>query len=131
MLYLDSDSGLITITRQQTLYLSRRIDMGYQVLGTDVNTAAARLDRIVVEIQRSLDYYESHFSQPPVTNVVITPLPERIAGFDEYLGRQLGISARLLDLNTLIDVETPLEQELQSHCVLAIGAALREESKEL
>lgn len=131
MLYLSARSGLITITRQQTLYLSRRIDTGYEILGKDLKTATARLDRIVVEIQRSLDYYESHFSQPQVTNVIIAPLPERIDGLDEYLAGQLGISVRQLDLNSLIDGEIPLDPELQSHCMLAVGAALREESREL
>lgn len=131
MLYLDDRNGLITITRQQTLYLSRRIDTGYEILGSDLETAAARLDRIVVEIQRSLDYYESHFSQPPVTNVVIAPLPVRITGFEEYLAKQLGITVRPVDLNSLIDVEGSLDPQTQSRCMLAIGAALREESKEL
>ena len=131
LLYLDNRTGLITITRQTTLYLSRRLDMGYEVLGGDLEAAGARLDRIVVEIQRSLDYYESHFSQPPVTNVVIAPMPVRIDGLDEYLSRQLGINVRLLDLNSLIDTETPLDNTTQSQCMLAIGAALREESREL
>jgi len=131
LLYLTARGGLITITRQTTLYLSRRIDLGYEVLGGDLDSAAPRLDRIVVEIQRSLDYYESHFSQPTITNVIIAPLPGRIAGMDEYLSRQLGIAVRLLDLNALIDVDAPLDPGLQSQCLLAIGAALRTESKEL
>ena len=131
MLCLSENSGLITITRQTTLYLSRRIDAGYGILGDDLETAAPRLDRIVVEIQRSLDYYESHFSQPPVTNVVIAPIAQHIPGLDEYLSRQLGIAVRMLDINSLIDAETPLAREVQSKCMLAIGAALREESKEL
>ena len=75
MLYLYPRGGLITITRQTTLYLSRRLDLGYEALGVDLDSAMPRLDRIVVEIQRSLDYHESHFSQPPVTNVVIAPVP--------------------------------------------------------
>ena len=131
MLYLSENNGLITITRQTTLYLSRRIDAGYAMLGGELEAAAPRLDRIVVEIQRSLDYYESHFSQPPVTNVVIAPIPEPITGLDEYLARQLGIAVRMLDINSLIDAEMPLDPEVQSKCLLAIGAALREESKEL
>lgn len=131
MLYLDENSGLITITRQTTLYLSRRIDSGYGMLGGDLETAGPRLDRIVVEIQRSLDYYESHFSQPAVTNVVVAPVPQRIPGLDEYLSRQLGIAARMLDINSLIDAEMPLDPVVQSKCLLAIGAALREESKVL
>ena len=131
MVYLYPRGGLITITRQTTLYLSRRIDTGYEVLGGDLDSATPRLDRIVVEIQRSLDYYDSHFSQPPVTNIAIAPIPERIAGMDVYLSRQLGITVRMLDLNALIDAETPMQPEVQSRCLLAIGAALRVESKEL
>ena len=131
MLYLNETSGLITITRQTTLYLSRRIDMGYGSLGDDLETAVPRLERIVVEIQRSLDYYESHFSQPQVTNVVVAPIPQRIAGLDEYLSRQLGIAVRMLDMNSLIDAEMTLDPGVQAKCMLAIGAALREESKEL
>lgn len=131
LLYLDRNSGLITITRQASLYLSRRLEIGYGELGTSFETAETKLDRIVVEIQRSLDYYESHFSQPAVTNVVIAPMPDPISGIDEYLAQQLGITVRLLDMNTLIDMEEPLDMAVQSRCMLAIGAALREEEKTL
>ena len=130
-LYLERESGLITITRQSTLYLSRRVDIGYGHLGESIEKAQSRLDRIVVEIQRSLDYYESHFSQPAVTNVVIAPLPSPITGMDQYLAGQLGINVRLLDINSLIDMDEPLDNVVQSGCFLAIGAALREEEKAL
>lgn len=131
VLYLGPDHGLITVNRQATLYLSRRVDIGNEDLGDDIDSAGPRLDRIVVEIQRSLDYYESHFSQPAITNVVIAPLPRYITGIEEYLARQLGISVRSLDINTLIDAEEPLDMALQARCLMAIGAALREESKQL
>jgi MSHA biogenesis protein MshI len=137
LLFLDRQSGLITVTRQSILYLSRRIDLGFESFpegtgepGTDADIRR-RLDRIVVELQRSLDYYESHFSQPAVSSVVIAPLPRMAQGMPEYIGQQLGLSARYMDINQLIDTAVQLDERRQSRCLLAIGAALREEGKEL
>ena len=53
-LYMSQRYGLITITRQSTLYLSRRIEIGSVELGDDLASAKSKLDRVVVEIQRSL-----------------------------------------------------------------------------
>jgi len=131
-LYLEEDSGLITITRQATLYLSRRIDIGTKVLlGLDDEALYSRLDNIIVEIQRSLDYYESHFSQPAISNVIIMPMPEGLGGFDDYLNKQLDLQVREMDLNQLIDVPEQMDKSRQAACLLAVGAALREESKSL
>lgn len=131
-LYLHRDAGLITITRQATLYLSRRIDTGIADLtGIDAEQQKRRFDNIIVEIQRSLDYYESHFSQPAVANVVISPLPEALGTFTEYLNQQLDLQVREMDLNQLIDVPEQMDKEKQGACLLAVGAALREEAKAL
>jgi MSHA biogenesis protein MshI len=136
LLYLENDAGLITITRQSTLYLSRQIDTGIGDLPDTVDTAnddeaRGRLDSIVVEIQRSLDYYESHFSQPAVSGVVIAPLSRPVPAMLEYLDAQLDLSVRMLDLNQLIDMPAALDEAAQARCLLAIGAALREEARVL
>lgn len=129
LLYLEEEDGLITITRQATLYLSRQIELGVRDL--DDATGYEQLDRIIVEIQRSLDYYESHFSQPAVSGVVIAPLSRPVPGIVDYLNSQLDLNVRMLDLNKLIDMPAALDQATQARCLLAIGAALREEGKAL
>jgi MSHA biogenesis protein MshI len=135
LLYISDYRGLITITRQTILYLSRRIDKGISALpdtvmhAEDPDIIEPWLDNIIVEIQRSLDYYESHFSQPQVAGIVITPLAREIPGMAEYITDQLEIPTRMLDVNTLIDTKEPMENELQSECLLAIGAALRQENR--
>jgi MSHA biogenesis protein MshI len=128
LLYLSSRNGLITLTRQGTLYLSRRIEMGWEMLAGDQDQMESKLDRVVVEIQRSLDYYESHFMQPAISNVVVTPLPEGLEGVAEYLGDQLGVPVRGMDVGSVIDTEQALSRDVQSRCLVAIGAALRQEA---
>ena len=137
MVYMGQEKGLITITRQSTLFLSRRIGKGLNALpesfmhSNEEEVIRDWLDSIIVEVQRSLDYYESHFSNSQVSSIVITPLPRQLSGVTEYISEQLGIPARILDVNTLIDVPESLDQRLQTDCILAIGAALRKESKTL
>lgn len=134
-LYLSTNSGLITLTRQGALYLSRNIDVGTEQMisesGTDeLHPETQRaLDKVVLEVQRSLDYYESHFSQPPITSLVIAPMEKEVAGVLPYLSANLGIAVSMLDLNSVLDIKEPISDELQSKCLLAIGAALRHEQK--
>jgi MSHA biogenesis protein MshI len=129
--------GLITISRQSTLYFSRRIDTGTDVLfsavpGDELNERGEGwLDSIVIEIQRSLDYYDSHFSQQAVSGVVLAPLGRNIHGLEGYLRSQLDLPVRILDMNDLIDSKQILEVAQQVQCLGAVGAALRQEEKAL
>ena len=137
MLYIGRDRGLITITRQSTLYLSRCIEKGFDalpdtaMLADDDALIQRWLDSFIIEIQRSLDYYESHFSQPPIASLVVTPLGRPVPGVTGYLTGQLGIPARMLDINGLIDTQETVTPEMQFQCLLAIGAALRQEGMSL
>ena len=137
LIYLARKNGLILVTRQSSLYLSRRLDIGMERIMTSGTGAAEgaeldpgvqkMLDSIVIEVQRSLDYYESHFSQPPVSSVVLTPLEQPLPGAINYLSSQLGLPVRQLDLNAMIDCETHLDDAMQARCLATIGAALRVE----
>jgi len=141
MLRLQESSGLLTVTHQGELYLTRQLDTGYlgmleeqklehsdegglQLAETDI-VADKVYDQVVLEIQRSLDYYESHFSKIPIGSLVIAPLPVEIPGLDEKLSGLLGIQVRELDLNEIVTPHVPLDREKQAQCFTAIGAALR------
>ncbi len=134
LIYVGQHQGLITITKQSSLYLSRTINVGTSILPESVlsvmddESCQRWLDNIVIEVQRSMDYYESHFSQPQVSSIVMTPLGKEIPGVMEYLSEQLAIPARFLDVNELIDVPENIPPLVQSRCLLAIGSALRQEA---
>lgn len=133
LVYIGENSGLITITRQSILYFSRRIEIGLRELpdnlvSSDGDLIHRWLDNIIIEIQRSLDYYESHFSQPQVSAIVISPLSKEVPGMLDYVSSQVDIPVRTLNVNELIDVTEPVSTNMQSQCILAIGAALRQES---
>ena len=75
-----------------------------------------------------MDYYESHFSQPQVSALVMTPIGKEIPGITEYMSEQLQIPTRMLDVNDIIDAPEKIPFSQQSRCLLAIGTALRQEA---
>ncbi|MGM0593663.1 MAG: pilus assembly protein PilM [Pseudomonadota bacterium] len=152
MLYLNHEGGLLTMTREKSLYLARRLDIGLTQLSAfskdaqpeegedefvlDENAEASKplqraFDNIVLEIQRSLDYYESHFALPQVAGLVLAPLEEPIPGMMSHIANNLDVPVRMLDLNALLECDHILSDTLQAQCLLPIGAALRENNRAL
>jgi MSHA biogenesis protein MshI len=134
MVYLTRERGLVVIARQSSLYFARNLEIGYEYLNQGMSDGEglglegnAAFDQLVLEIQRSLDYYDRYFSQPTVAGLVLAPTEEPIPGLSEYLSSALGLSTRHLDLGDIVDFDTPLSEAQQAHCLPAIGAALRQE----
>ncbi len=130
VLSLQEKSGLVTITRQGYLYLSRALNIGHESLRTAADPAMY-FDHMVLEIQRSLDYFESHFREAPIRHLMLAPLAEPVSGFMEYLGANLNVAVGSMDLATLLDSDVALPPALQARCLTTIGAALRHEEKAL
>jgi len=148
LLKLEPKQGLITLTQDSSLYLARNFDVGYSSLVTNTTVSILgeipaegdglaleqemppeqqrSLDAIVLEVQRSLDYYESHFAKPAINSLVIAPLPFEIPGLIKYLAGALGLQVRMLDLNAVLDMPQPVSEEQQANGFFAIAAALRE-----
>lgn len=130
MVSFQANGGLITLTRGGELFLTRSMNVGLEALQRGGNSSAY-FDQIVLELQRSLDYFESHFRLAPIRRVVVAPTPFEIPGLTEYLSTNLNAQATALDLTQLMDCPADLPQPLQSACFVTIGAALRHEVKAL
>lgn len=121
MLFFAADQGLITLTRDATLYLARSLDIGYQ----QILATPEVVDRLALELQRSMDYYDRHFQQAPITSITLCPLPEALPQFTEQLEQHTGIPVQEIKLEDIVEVNGSIDAEQFSKCVLAIGAALR------
>ncbi|BAV32713.1 agglutinin biogenesis protein MshI [Sulfuricaulis limicola] len=130
LLSFTSGGGLITISKQSEIYLSRNIDIGLEMM-TSFQDANELFDRIVLEMQRSLDYYDSHFRQAPITTIALAPMPREVPGLLDYLKANLSASVITMDLTKLLECEADLKPELQSACLNVLGAALRQEERAL
>lgn len=120
-------SALLTITKQSEVYLTRTFDVGLEALSQQLDLAPY-FERIVLEIQRSLDYFESHFRQAPVGSLAIGPVPEPIPGLLEHLQANLNVIVTSIDFSRLVDCRQDIPLALQSRCFATLGAALRQEA---
>lgn len=128
MVYFGPRQGLITLTRNATLYLARSLDIGYEALQ---NNLPEQVDRLALELQRSMDYYDRHFQQAPITRITLCPFPGLNPAFAEQLAQHTGIVVQELQLEELMSSHAGMDSEQFSRCLLAIGAALRTESSRL
>ena len=146
LLKIDATKGLMTLTQNSSLYLARNIDVDFSaiskansILGetaVEMDGLALEegmspdqlktLDSIILEVQRSLDYYESHFAKHAINSLVLAPLPHEIPGVINHLAGALGLQVRMLDLNLMLDTASPMSQEMQANCFFAIGIALKQ-----
>jgi MSHA biogenesis protein MshI len=129
MLSIGPQGGLLTVTYQGELYLARRIDVTPEMLDDgDADRRHAALDRMMLEVQRSLDHFERQFSFVSIARMVLAPGSS--ASLLSYLSSNMYLPVHQCDLAEVIDlsgVPELLDSAQQAHYFFALGAALRQE----
>jgi MSHA biogenesis protein MshI len=80
---------------------------------------------LALEVQRSLDYYESHYDQTAITHLVIAPGDERGAALAASLRNEMSLQIELFNLADLFEVEAGVSVDATWSSLMAVGAALR------
>jgi MSHA biogenesis protein MshI len=147
VLTIGEDGGLVTVTFGGELYLSRYLDLTLQQLtesgageegsGSDSltfdggNVRAPLFERVLVEIQRTLDHCERLYPFFSVARVVVGPLPENV-GLREHLAANLYLPVEPMDLARVMRLPRSAAAwapEERSRFLRLIGAGLRTEAK--
>ncbi|MFL6675350.1 MAG: pilus assembly protein PilM [Massilia sp.] len=127
MLSFGPDGGLLTVSYNAELYLTRRVDVTLeQLLEPDHDRKHQSFDKITLELQRSLDHFERQFSFVSVSKLVLAPSP--VTGLGDYLASNLYMPVESLDLASLFDlarVPDLADKAVQQRFFLPLGAALR------
>jgi MSHA biogenesis protein MshI len=148
VLTVGEEGGLITVTFRGELYVSRHLDITVQQLadsGTGAQAGASGnltldvgddvraplFERVLVEMQRTLDHCERLYPFFSIGRVVLGPLPEE-AGLREHLAANLYLPvetmdpARVMRLPRSAAAWAPAER---NRFLRLIGAGLRSEAK--
>lgn len=134
--YLDDSHGLafislkqsgstLNITRNGQLYLTRRINTPVGANAMAQNDWDMVRDRLALEIQRSLDYFESQMGQAPVAQIMIAPRETDTGFMMNALADALGAPVGMLDFMHELPAPEHITTELKGASLMAIGAALR------
>ncbi len=127
MMHLARNQGVLNLIRNQTLYLTRNINVDLP-RNSDELTDSRAFNHLLLETQRSLDYYESQLGQPPATVLLLTPLEDNNRELKGALNSNLGLKVQQISISEAVDGTQNLSPELQQKCLLAIAGALRQEA---
>lgn len=131
LLHFDDTGGLLTFTCNGELYLARRIEITLGQL-QDANEKLRQqiLNRVELEVQRSLDYFGRQYHHIPLQRVLVSA-PEAL-GLTELLSSNLDIPVESLDLAQGLDIAAAPELahgEYRAEVFFTLGAALRQERR--
>lgn len=120
LLSLTRRNGLLSIYQNADLYVNRDFMIGLDQLEQTTSEVESVFDSLLLELQRSLDYYESFYGIGTVRNLRIYPqLPatEKMAMYLQNLTN--------LDIEFISFDGDEATQGLEPHCFHAYCAALR------
>lgn len=121
---------LLTLTRNGELCFFRHLEFNPAGLASmDETRRNAVLDRLALELQRSLDHIDRQYSQWRVDRIMLAP-PPAVAGMADYLREQLYLPLEVADLAGVLGGMLPAPATLGA-CWFALGGALRRENKVL
>lgn len=131
LLAFDENGGLLTFTAGGELYLSRFMEITVgQLLDASESLRKQYRERVEFELQRSLDYFDSHFSQMNVSRVLVC-VPDN-TDLVEFLAAAIDAKVEKLDLSQAMDISavpTLADSEFVAHALSSLGAALRPERR--
>jgi len=127
-LMLGEKTGQLVLTRQNVLYLARRIELVRRstLNLSDVGASAdIDTDAVALELQRSLDYYESHYDLTQIGELVLGPDDDRTRALADSLRTETGLGVSIFNCHELLDVADGVSVPAGSLSLTTIGAALR------
>jgi hypothetical protein len=75
-----------------------------------------------------MDYYEHNYHQAAVKSIVILPIPVTLFGLVDALQQTLGLTARMINIDDVLECDSKPDDAHAAECLLAVGSALRTET---
>jgi len=129
LLTLTDRFAQLTLTRDGVLYLTRRIELAraYDMprRGDGASASDSDASALALEVQRSLDYYESHYDHTPIGNLVIAPGDDRAGALATELRKEMSLQIELFNIVDLFEIDAGLSVDSDWQSLMALGAALR------
>ncbi|MDQ5908181.1 MAG: biosis protein MshI [Pseudomonadota bacterium] len=115
--------SLIQISRGADLYLTRTLDYGMDAVARDVdnNIGDDLYQRLTLELQRTLDYYDSEFGLASIKRVFLAPAQATLEALATAVSDGIGLPAEFLNLTPLIETGPGLRFAPAQFAVTLLG----------
>ncbi len=123
LLQIMNHDSLVSIYHDQDLYVSRDFKIGLLNIDNQESADESLYDSILLEIQRSMDYYESSYGLGSIQKMLIYPQLPATDRMLKYLQNYVGYELDFLDSSMF--QQPGSEEVMDEHCFAAYCAALR------
>ena len=120
ILSLTEFSGYLNIFHDTDLYVSRDFKIGTSKLSQVTADDEWTYDSLLLEIQRSMDYFESYYGLGSVSKLLLFPKIPATEKLTTYLQNLI-----TFDIDFVTENDPEASNALELHCFHAYGAALR------
>lgn len=99
--------GFMSMIADGATYLVRKFDITHEMLASGGDTQQQAIERLVLDIQRSRDYFESQMGKGVINRLVCLPVKYGELELDAVLQEQMGlpVESLMLDLPQLASAE--------------------------
>ncbi len=126
IVYLDRQVGLIEVIRNGELFFSRRLGLQSQMIEAASNAGDQIMDDLALEVQRTLDYFESQYGKGSADHVRLVGASESVnASFMDKAASYLTVPVLGLTEDSRLQVGAEVERSTVSQFATAVGGSLR------
>lgn len=135
--YTDDSNGLafidlrpqgstLNLSRNGAIYLTRHLNTAVEQGIIDTPDWESVKERLTLEIQRSLDYFESQMGQGQIPRLLLAPRGGDGEALAAELDGAMPVRVESMNLSGKLEADEPLPVETQYACLSALGGALRQ-----
>ncbi len=118
LLQFSDNEGLITIYHHEDLFVFRDIKIGLLGIEAEINDGEELYDNLLLELQRSMDYFESSYGHGLVQKMIVFPQTQGTERMATYLQNYVGYEFDFAQISFQ-------GQPIAPSCFAAYCAALR------
>lgn len=120
ILQFSANNGMLSVYRDNDLYVARDFKIGLLDLEAVNDEKESLYESLLLELQRSMDYFESSYAMGLVQKMIIFPQTASTERMASYVQNQVGYEIDFAQIGLQGD-----KQHIDPHCFGAYCAALR------
>lgn len=125
VLWLNQHDGMLLLVKAGLLMLVRKLAFG--LADMHKTPEVANFEPLLVELQRSLTYVESHYTDVTLRHLALFPTVSDIAPLVNYLKSNIDLQIRMINLPELLTIGNGLHPQWNQF-IIPLGAALRQDT---
>ena len=125
VLWLNQHDGMLLLVKAGLLMLVRKLAFGLEDMSKTPETT--NFEPLLVELQRSLTYVESHYTDVVLRHLALFPIVSDVTPLVNFLKSNTDLQIRMIDLSQCLTMEAGLHPHQWNQFIVPLGAALRQD----